>query len=167
MKRVGDPKDQIHVLKDFWLEKNWKPEHQIYKEIVEDVGRLYSKKDASGMKQYLLTPLDNVIIKVNCIEDDMGTSMLQCNKFESSNDGQLPIHSPSHDVERGDNTCTRSSDMKLDAVDDIKHNVPDPEKNCHRLHYHVVFKEFTTPISQVTMMQDVFIVLADLMKGQS
>ena len=40
VKWVGDPYDKIHVLKDFWLKKNWKPEHQIYEEIVEDVGRL-------------------------------------------------------------------------------------------------------------------------------
>ena len=63
VKRVGDPYDQIHVLKDFWLKKNWKPEHQIYEEIVEDVGRLYSEKDANSMKQCLLTPLDNAIVK--------------------------------------------------------------------------------------------------------
>ena len=46
VKRVGDPEDQTHVLKDLWLEKNRKPEHQIYEEIVEDVGRLYSEKEA-------------------------------------------------------------------------------------------------------------------------
>ena len=156
VKRVGDPEDQTHVLKDLWLEKNRRPEHQIYEEIVEDVGRLYSEKEADTVKQYLLTPVDHAIIKVNGIEDDTGTSMLRRNKFESSsNDDQQPIRLPFHDAARCGNTCTRPPHMELD-----------PEKNC-RLHYRVVFKEYATPISRVCTMRDVFIVLADLMKGQS
>ena len=168
VKRVGDPEDQIQVLKDFWPEKNRKPEHQIYEEIVEDVGRLYSEEDADNMKQFLLTPVDNTIVKVNGIEDDTGASMLRRHiLLEYSKDAQSPIDLPSYDAAKCGNSCTRSSDMEIDAVDDIKYNALDPEKNCRRLHYRVVFKEYATPISRVTMMADVFIVLADLMKGQS
>jgi hypothetical protein len=165
VKRVGDPEDQIHVLKDLWLEKNRKPEHQIYEEIVEDVRRLYSEKDADTIKQYLLTPVDSAIVKVNGIEDDTGTSMLRRHALESSsNETQPPIRLPSHDSATCGNACTRCSDMELDAVDDIEYAL---EKNCRRSHYRVVFKEYATPISRVRMMGDVFIVLADLMKGQS
>ena len=149
--RVGDPEDQIRVLKDFWLEKNRKPEHQIYEEIVEDVGRLYSEEDADSIKQYLLTPVDNAIVKVDGIEDD---TMRRPILLKSSKDAPLN-RPPSHDVARCGNARTRTSDMA------------DPEKNCRRLHYRVVFKECATPISRVTMMGDVFVVLADLMKGPS
>ena len=166
--RVGDPDDQIQVLKDFWLEKNQKPEHQIYEEIVEDVGRLYSEEDADTMKQYMLTPVDNAIVRVNGIEDDTGTRMTRRYiLLEPSTDAQSPIRLLFYDAARCGNSCTRSSDMELDPVDDMKYNALDPENNCRRLHYRVIFKEYATPISQVTMMRDVFIVLADLMKGQS
>ena len=153
VKRVGDPEDQVQVLKDLWLEKNRKPEHQIYEEIIEDVGCLYSKEDADTIKQYLLTPIDNAIVEVNGIENDTGTSMLRCDKFEFSQDGaQLPIRLPCYDTARCGNACARSSDL---------------EKNCRRVHFRVVFKEYATPISRVMMMRDVFAVLVDLMKGRS
>jgi hypothetical protein len=41
VKKVGDDEDNIYVLKDLWLEQDRKPEHQIYEEIISDVGRLY------------------------------------------------------------------------------------------------------------------------------
>jgi serine/threonine protein kinase len=165
VKKVGDTGDQIYVLKDLWLEKGRKPEHQIYEEIVEDVRDLYSEEDADTIKQHLLTPVDSTIVKVNGIEDDTGTSMLRRHALEpSSNDAQPPIRLPSHDAATCGNACTRCSDMELDAVDDIEYAL---EKNCRRSHYRVVFKECATPISQVRMMGDVFIVLADLIKGQS
>jgi hypothetical protein len=165
VKRVGDPEEQIHVLKDLWLEKDRKPEHQIYEEIVEDVRRLYSEKDADTIKQHLLTPIDNAIVKVNGIEDDTLTSTLRRHTLESSsNDAQPPIRLPPRDAARCGNARTRSSDMELDTVDDINYAL-NPEKN--RSHYRLVFKEYATPISRVMMMRDVFIVLADLMKGQS
>jgi hypothetical protein len=165
VKRVGDPEDQINVLKDLWIEKDRKPEHRIYEEIVEDVGRLCSEKDADTIKQYLLTPINSAMVKVNGIEDDTGTSMMRRHRSESSiNDARLPIRLPSHDAARCGNASTRSSDMELDAVDDIKYA---QEKDCRRSHYRVVFKEYATTISRVRMMGDVFIVLADLMKGQS
>ena len=168
VKRVGDPEDQVQVLKDLWLKKNWKPEHQIYEEIIEDVGRLYSEKDADNMKQYLLTPVDNTIVKVNGIEDDTGESMLRRHiLLQSSEDDQSPIDLPSYDAAKCGNSRTGSSDMEIDAVDDTKYNAIDLEGNSHRLHYRVLFKEYAIPISRVTMMRDVFIVLADLMKGQS
>jgi hypothetical protein len=167
VKKVGDTGDQIYVLKDLWLEKGRKPEHQIYEEIIEDVRHLYSEKDADTIKQHFLTPIDNMIVKVNGIEDDTGTSMMRWHTLESSKDAQLPIRLPSHDFGRSSNASTRASAMELDAVDEIKYNALGPEKTHHRLHYRVVFKEYATPIYQVKMMSDVFTVLADLIKGQS
>ncbi|KAN0129829.1 hypothetical protein V8E53_012301 [Lactarius tabidus] len=56
-KKLGasDTEGQNYVLKDFWLEKDRKPEHEIYDEIIRDVRSLYSEKDADAVKQYLFT----------------------------------------------------------------------------------------------------------------
>ncbi|KAF8261636.1 hypothetical protein EI94DRAFT_1809947 [Lactarius quietus] len=166
VKKVDDTEDQIYVLKDFWLKKDQKPEHKIYEDIIQDVRCLYSEQDANTVKQHLVTPVDNTIVTINGVEDDTGTSMMRYRTLEPSEDVQQPICTPSPDETRSSSTYTSSSDIEddSDAISDIKSDVPDPEKTCHRLHYRVVFKEYATPIDQVKTMGDVFTVLADLIK---
>jgi hypothetical protein len=83
VKKVDNNNDQIYVLKDLWLTMDQKPEHQIYQEIIEDIGSLYSKKDADTVKECLLTPIDSTIVKINGVEDDTGTGMMQYYTLES------------------------------------------------------------------------------------
>ena len=93
VKKVDNNKDQIYVLKDLWLAMDQKPEHQIYQEITEDIGYLYSKKDADTVKEHLLTPIDSMIVKINGVEDDTGTDiMMQYDTLKSSNKHKTTHH---------------------------------------------------------------------------
>ena len=49
----------------------------------------------------------------------------------------------------------------------IKCNVHDSDKTCRCWNYHIVFKECAKSVDQVGIMGEVFIVLADLIEGQS
>jgi hypothetical protein len=96
VKRVDDNEDQIYVLKDLWLTMDQKPEHQIYQEIIEDIGSLYSKKDADTVKQHLLTPIDSMIVKIDGVEDDTGTNIMQYHTLESSDEQGSEITTTHH-----------------------------------------------------------------------
>ena len=63
--KVGDTEDNFYVLKDVWLEKDQRSEHQIYEDILKDVRDQYSEEDVHTVKQHLLTPIDSTVVKVN------------------------------------------------------------------------------------------------------
>jgi hypothetical protein len=157
VKKVDDTDDTIYVLKDLWLEKDRKPEHQIYEDIISDVGCLYPQKDLDTVKQHLLTPVNNMFVEVNGIREDTETSMMQSHTLESV---RQPILIPSRGRPRSGATHPRSSEREVEPVHGS-------DKIHHRWHYRVVFKEYAKPIYQVEMMADVFTVLADLIEGQS
>ena len=91
VKRVDNTEDQVYVLKDLWLTKDQKPEHQIYEEIIEDIAYLYSEKDADMVMQHLLTPIHSMIVKINGVEDDTGTSMMQHYTLDSPDEHGLKM----------------------------------------------------------------------------
>ncbi|KAN0129256.1 hypothetical protein V8E53_012955 [Lactarius tabidus] len=136
VKQVGDNKDNIYVLKDLWLEEDRKPEHQIYEEIISDVGRLYPEQ-ADIVRQHLFTPVDYAFVEVNGVRDNTKASMMHNKTLVSSKVVQLP---------------------------DTMRYVRAPDKTRHRMHYRIVFKEYATPIHKVKKMGEVFAVLADLME---
>jgi hypothetical protein len=96
VKRVDDNKDQMYVLKDLWLTMDQKPEHQIYQEIIEDIGSLYSNKDADTVKQHLLTPIDSMVVTINGVEDDTGTRKMQYYTLESPDEHGSEITKTHH-----------------------------------------------------------------------
>jgi hypothetical protein len=138
VKKVGDSEDNIYVLKDLWLEQDRKPEHQIYEDIISDVGRLYPEQ-VDIVRQHLFTPADHAFVEVNGVRDDTKTSMMRNKTLVSSKVVQL--------------------------LDTMRH-VRAPEETCHRMHYRIVFREYATPLHKVKKMGEVFAVLADLMECQ-
>jgi hypothetical protein len=164
--KVGDAEDNLYVLKDLWLEKDRRSEHQIYEDILKDVRDQYSEEDVRTMKQHLLTPIDSTIVKVNDVEDDTETIMMRSHTLESEV-VRLPICVPSHNPAMNSKSFPSPSDMEVVTDHDIKFNVRDATKTRHRRHHRIVFKEFAEPIHKVKTMSDVFTVLADLIKGQS
>jgi hypothetical protein len=141
VQKLGDNDDNTYVLKDLWLEQDRKPEHQIYEEIISDVGRLYPEQ-VDIVRRHLFIPVDHTFVKANGVRDDTKASMMR-NKTLVSQVVRLPIV----------------------AVSSTRH-VHAPEETCHRVHYRIVFKEYATPLHKVKKMGEVFAVLADLMECQ-
>jgi hypothetical protein len=139
VKKVGDPEDNIYVLKDLWLEKDRKPEHQIYEEIISDVGRLYPEQ-VDIVRQHLFTPVRLCVCRGQWCQG----------RYENEYDAQQDIG-----ILQGGPTA------------DTMRYVRAPDKTCHRMHYRIVFKEYATPLHKVKKMGEVFAVLADLMECQS
>jgi hypothetical protein len=164
--KVGDTEDNFYVLKDLWLKKDRRSEHQIYEDILRDVRDQYSEQDVHTMKRHILTPIDSTIVKVNDVEDDTETIMMRSHTLKSEV-VRLPILVPSHNPAMNSKTFPSPSDMEVVTEHDIKFTVRDANKTRHRWHQRIVFKEFAEPIYEVKTMGDVFTVLADLIKGQS
>ena len=168
-KKVGDPEDNIYVLKDLWPEEDRKPEHKIYDDITHNIDNLYPSSEHGAMvRRHLFTPVDYAFVEVNGVRDNTKTIMMRNKTLVTSNVTHLPTTAVSScNCQEYPTSFPTFSDRDINPIYDTMRNMRASEKTCYRLHYRIVFKERAKPLHKVGNLGEVFTVLADLMKCQS
>ena len=177
VKQVVDTEDNIYVLKDLWLGKDRKPEHEIYDKITGNVDNLYPASEEGDMvRRHLLTPVDHAFVEVNGVRDGTKTSMMR-NKTLVTDNVALPptVAVSTRNRNARPTSFPTASDRETNPIYNPIYNTirntraskRASEKTRHRVHYRIVFKECAEPIHEVKNMGEFFAVLADLMECQS
>ena len=168
-KKVGDPEDNIYVLKDLWPEEDRNPEHKIYNDITHNIDNLYpSSEHGATVRRHLFTPVDYAFVEVNGVRDNTKTIMMRNKTLVTSNVTHLLTTAvSSRNPQEYPTSFPTLSDRDINPIYDTMRNMRASEKTRYRLHYRIVFKECAKPLHKVGNLGEVFAVLADLMKCQS
>ncbi|KAL5520260.1 hypothetical protein ACEPAG_9473 [Sanghuangporus baumii] len=158
--------DDLHVLKDVWIEDDERPEHSVYEMLLHDVEDVYGTEVRQQVASHLLTPVAHYLVQVNGEEDDTTSVMMR---------GYIPSFKENYRVSvenlgsRGDEGVSPSTEIGIKGLE--RGGLKDPlhwynplRKILPRKHYRVVFKELAKPLHAVRDLEDVFTVLSDSAK---
>ncbi|KAL5520261.1 hypothetical protein ACEPAG_9474 [Sanghuangporus baumii] len=157
--------DDLHVLKDVWIEDDERPEHFVYEMLLHDVEELYGADVRQQVASHLLTPIAYCLVRANGEEDDTTNVMMR---------GYTPSFKETYraNVENlgsGDEGVLPSTEIGIEGLErgdlrDPLHWYNPVRKIVRRRHYRVVFREVAKPLYAVRDLTDAFSVLSDSAK---
>ncbi|KAL5479042.1 hypothetical protein ACEPAI_2330 [Sanghuangporus weigelae] len=157
--------DDLHVLKDVWIEDDERPEHSVYEMLLHDVEDVYGTDVRQQVASHLVTPVAYCLVRANGEEDDTTNVVMR---------GYTPSFKETYRVNvenlrSGDEDVLPSTEIGIEGLErgdlrDPLHWYNPVRKIVRRRHYRVVFKEVAKPLYAVRDLTDVFNVLSDSAK---
>jgi serine/threonine protein kinase len=138
------------VLKDVWLAKGRKMEHEVQRELLDDIQAKLDESEMKEVERHLFTPVKYCIVQIqvngNAVNDE--TDELIMRKVDLSNAGKFSVMDSIHNI-----VNTRATKSNSKGI-------------THRYHYRIVYEEHATPLYEVNRLSLVMMTLKDLVKGK-
>ena len=125
------------VLKDVWLAKGRQMEHEVRRELLDDVREKLGKREMKEVERHLFTPVEHCIVQVQVngqvVNDDTDEVIMD----------MVEAHTSEH-------VNTRATKSNAKGI----------------THYWIVYEEYATPLHEISWLSLVMMTLEGLVKGR-
>lgn len=144
------------VLKDVWLAKGRQMEHEVRRELLDDVREKLGKREMKEVARHLFTPVEHCIVQVQVngqvVNDDTDEVIMRA--VDLSNAGQFNVMDivEAHTSEHVNTRATKSNAKGI--------------THYYHYHYRIVYEEYATPLHEISWLSLVMMTLEGLVKGR-